>query len=124
MAKVIAFRFDDNDFTDECMGVVEALVHAANGNDLTKMPKTYFVEVLNVLAPALHLTWSREEEWKHTKLFWNSETSFERIKRYLQIKEEDVYFDDELTPIVERYGNQGTIFVIDTRGHKVYTYSV
>lgn len=105
MPKVIGINFGDNDFCNVAYGFLAGLKHT--GIDIYQ-DKSKVVKVWNVAAEGLYRLYQNPFEYNHDETEgW--------VGKYLQIDEDDVYFDEEVDEYLKTQFLNSEFAVIDCR---------
>lgn len=89
----VGIRFTDNDFYNTMMPFMGLLLDLG-GDECPSKAK--IVELFNMLAPGLY--WMFQNKFQYS----NTLDHREHMKKYLQIKEENVFFDNEVTQHINK----------------------
>ncbi len=103
--KIIGIRFGDNDFHLTCNAFMLLLSKA----DWPNLTKAKIVELFNRSAPGIYWVSQNGLEYSTEK------EEIERMNKYIQIEESQVYFDEEVNEFmtIGAEGLNGDFFVLD-----------
>lgn len=124
MPKIIGIRFSDNDFSSTVRAFLKCMLDSIENCDADlsacypNLNKEKIVKLFNLSAPGLYwivqnrLRYDKSEQWEPSN--------------YLTIKEEHVFFDNEVTEYIKQVGGweNGEFHVLDTQAFKPHIYSI